>query len=379
MTDHEIFNLAAKAALRGMGDVEPNPMVGAVITRDGVVLGIGHHRRFGGLHAERDAIANARARGHDPRGATIHVTLEPCSHFGRQPPCVDAILEAGFARVVMAQHDPHAVSAGGAARLRSHGVRVDVVPHAFSIALAGAFLRRIAPEPDRAGLPWVIAKWAQTLDGCTATRSGDSRWISCPSSRRRVHRLRACVDAIMTGRDTVLADDPMLTARDVARVRRPAKRVVLDSQLRTHASSALVRTAHDVPTIIITTQRTLAAPQGRARRMELQEHGVIIEGVPADAHARPDARAALSLLAAQHGCTVVMIESGPTLLGALFEADLIDQALVHIAPLVIGDQAARRAVEGREVLTLQAARHLRLLRQHRVGADIEVLLGRASA
>ena len=379
MTDHDLFNLAAKAALRGMGDVEPNPMVGAVISREGVVLGIGHHRRFGGLHAEREAIANARARGHDVRGATIHVTLEPCSHFGRQPPCVDAILEAGLARVVMAQHDPHTVSAGGAARLRSHGVQVDVVPHTFSIALSGAFLRRIAPEAGRAGLPWVIAKWAQTHDGRLETEPGEGRWISCAASRRRVHRLRSMVDAVVTGAGTVLADDPMLTARDVARVRRPAKRVVLDSQLRTHETSALVRTAHDVSTIVITTHDTLNTPQGRARRMELQESGVSVEGVPADAHARPDARAALALLASQHACVVVMIESGSTLLATLFEADLIDQALVHIAPKKTGETTAQHVMQGYEVLAFPHARHLQVIRQHRIGVDTEVLLGRVSS
>jgi diaminohydroxyphosphoribosylaminopyrimidine deaminase/5-amino-6-(5-phosphoribosylamino)uracil reductase len=363
MTDHELFNLAAKAALRGMGDVEPNPMVGAVISRDGVVLGIGHHRRFGGLHAEREAIANARARGHDLRGATIHVTLEPCAHFGRQPPCVDAILEAGFARVVMAQHDPHTVSAGGAARLRSHGVQVDLVSHEFSIGLADAFLRRVAPSAEKAGLPWVIAKWAQWQDGRMTSGPGDPRWISCAASRRRVHRLRAVVEAVVTGVGTVIADDPMLTARDVARVRRPAKRVVLDTHLRTPLTSKVTQSASEVMTIVITTDQTLRVPQGQARRFELEDRGVVVRSVKSDAAGRPDVRAALPLLAGEFACVNVMLECGQELLTSSFAASVVDQALVHIAP-------------GEGPMQLAAGRDLRILRDHRVGVDRELLLGR---
>lgn len=376
MNDDELLNLAAKAALRGLGDVEPNPMVGAVISRDGVVLGIGHHRRFGGLHAEREAISNARARGHDLRGATIHVTLEPCSHFGKQPPCVDAVLEAGFARVVMARCDPHAVSGGGAEKLRARGVRVDEVPHELAMAVSAPFVRRVAPKPNEIGLPWVIAKWAQTLDGRIATRQGDSKWISCAANRRRVHRLRACVDAIVTGIGTVMADDPLLTARDVARVRRRAKRIVLDGQLRLPLHSRLAQTAQEVPTIVVTTLAVNQSPQGQARKFELEDRGVQVHAVHSDSLGRPDVREVLGWLAVEHACTTVMIESGPTLLGSLFESELIDQALVHLSPMVIGDAEARAAVEGRDVPTLAGARWMRILRQHRIGTDIEMLLGK---
>jgi diaminohydroxyphosphoribosylaminopyrimidine deaminase/5-amino-6-(5-phosphoribosylamino)uracil reductase len=377
MNDHELLTLAARAALRGMGDVEPNPMVGAVISRDGVVLGIGHHRQFGGLHAEREAIANARACGHDLRGATIHVTLEPCSHFGKQPPCVDAVLQAGFSRVVMARRDPNAVSSGGAEKLRARGVQVEEVPHELAMAMSAAFVQRVAPQPGRNGLPWVIGKWAQTFDGRLTTREGEPRWISCAASRKRVHRLRSMVDAIVTGIGTVLADDPLLTARDVARVRRRARRVVLDGQLRTPIASRVVQTAQEWPTVVITSRDVLGSPQGQARRFELEDRGVVVHGVDADRHGRPGARQALALLAAEYSCTTVMVESGEILLGELFEMDLIDQALVHIAPEAMRDDQDRAMRRGQDAPTLAMARHFHLLRQHRIGTDIEMLLGRA--
>jgi diaminohydroxyphosphoribosylaminopyrimidine deaminase/5-amino-6-(5-phosphoribosylamino)uracil reductase len=376
MNDQELLTLAARAALRGMGDVEPNPMVGAVISRDGVVLGIGHHRQFGGLHAEREAIANARARGHDLRGATIHVTLEPCSHFGKQPPCVDAVLEAGLSRVVMARRDPHVLSGGGAERLRARGVRVEEVPHELAMAMSAAFVQRVAPQPGRGGLPWVIGKWAQTFDGRLTTREGEPRWISCAASRKRVHRLRSMVDAIVTGIGTVLADDPLLTARDVARVRRRARRVVLDGQLRTPLASQVVQTAQEWPTIVITSHGVLGSPQGQARRMELEDRGVVVHGVDADRHDRPDARQALGLLAAEYACTTVIIESGEILLGALFDMELIDQALVHIAPMAMRDDRDSAIRHGHIAPTLAMARDFQVLRHHHSGVDIEMLLGR---
>lgn len=366
MTDYELLNLAAKAALRGMGDVEPNPMVGAVISRDGVVLGIGHHRRFGGLHAEREAIANARSRGHDLRGATIHVTLEPCSHFGKQPPCVDAVLEAQCARVVMARRDPHELSGGGAERLRAQGVRVDEVPHALAGAVSEPFVRRVAPSVERSGLPWVIAKWAQWLDGRMTSGPGEPRWISCSASRRRVHRLRSVVDAVVTGVGTVIADDPMLTARDVARVRRLAKRVVLDSHLRTPVISKLVQTAHEAMTIVLTTEKTLRSPQGQARRFELEDRGVVVHAVNSDSQERPDVKAALKLLVCEYSCMNVMLECGQELLRSSFAADVVDQALVHIAP-------------GEGPMNLAAGHDFRELRDHFVGVDRELLLRRVQA
>src|SRR5262245_31119451 len=206
-----MLDLAARLALLGAGRVEPNPMVGAALVHDGRVIGLGHHHRFGDLHAERAAMINCRKRGNDPRGSTLYVTLEPCRHFGKQPPCTDAIIEAGISRVIYAREDPAEVSGGGAAVLRAHGIPCDLSSLSpFATGISDPFVKRI-----RTGLPWVTAKWAQTIDGRIATRTGESKWISGELARRRVHRLRGSVDAILTGIGTADTDDQMLTARAV--------------------------------------------------------------------------------------------------------------------------------------------------------------------
>src|ERR1041384_1914007 len=189
-----MLDLAGRLARGGAGCVEPNPMVGAVVVRDGVVMGMGHHRRYGGPHAEREALADCRSRGDDPRGATVYVTLEPCCHFGKTPPCTDALIEAGVARVVAARRDPNPASGGGAAVLERAGIGVEFCGNSPSaLAVSDPFVKRVTT-----GLPWVIAKWAQFEDGRMVTRPGEPRWISHEWARRRVHRLRGRVDAIVT-------------------------------------------------------------------------------------------------------------------------------------------------------------------------------------
>ncbi|MFI4882116.1 MAG: bifunctional diaminohydroxyphosphoribosylaminopyrimidine deaminase/5-amino-6-(5-phosphoribosylamino)uracil reductase RibD, partial [Phycisphaerales bacterium JB064] len=196
--DKHYLDMAARLALLGLGRVEPNPMVGCVIVRDGRVLGAGAHRVFGQPHAERRAIEDAKCKGHDLRGATAYVTLEPCAHTGKQPPCTDALLEAGIAQVVYAAADPHPDARGGASVLESASVRVrQSNASQLATAVSAPFRQRVLE-----GRPWVIAKWAQTLDGRIATRAGDSQWISSRASRRRVHALRGRVDAILTGMGT---------------------------------------------------------------------------------------------------------------------------------------------------------------------------------
>lgn len=371
------LEMAARAAMRSAGDVEPNPMVGAVVVKDGEVVGIGHHRRFGDLHAERDALRNCNMRGVDVRGAEMYVTLEPCSHVGKQPPCVNAVIEAGIRKVVMARRDPNPVSGGGLERLRDAGVAVEVCDEsAMAIAVSNSFVRNVAPAAGKQGLPWVVAKWAQTIDGRIATRTGESKWISNPLSRRRVHNLRARMDAIVTGIGTVIDDDPMLTARDVSRVRRMAKRVVLDSRMRIRLLSKLVKSAEEAPLIVMTTREMLASEEGKAKRLALSELGVEVcacDGVSE----RVDVSRALMMLKSEYGCTNVMIESGPTLLGSLFEADVVDEAIVYIAPLVLGDDEAYPSVCGRRAPTLAAARRLDLLRVKRLRGDLELWYRRA--
>lgn len=357
------LDLAARVASRGLGLVEPNPMVGAVIVGDNRVIGVGHHRRYGTLHAERDAIANCRARGHDPAGATLYCTLEPCSHHGKQPPCTEAIIEAGIGRVVIARRDPNAVSRGGCEILTRAGVEVLLSDASINaMRVSDPFLHRLAT-----GRPWVIAKWAQTIDGRVATRTGESQWISGPACRRRVHRLRAKVDAILIGVGTAIADDPMLTARDCPSVRRIAKRVVLDTHGRLGLDSRLVATAGEIPTLVYTAEPDRFMGSGCE----------VIASPTRDG--RIDLVPVLEQLRRVHGVSTLLVESGPTLLGSLFEHELIDEAVVHVAPSVMGDDRGRPAVQGRVVTTLGDLCRFDLVGTKAVDRDVELWYRRAVA
>ncbi len=369
--ERRMLDLAARAALRGMGHVEPNPLVGCVIARGDTLLGVGHHRRFGDLHAEREALAACARSGHDPAGATAYVTLEPCVHHGKQPPCTEALLEAGIARVVIARSDPGEVSRGGAGVLSAAGVEVEwSAASPMALAVADPWLKRV-----RTGLPWVIAKWAQTLDGRIATRSGESKWISSGQSRKRVHRLRARCDAVVTGVGTVFADDPMLTPRDVRRVRRMPVRVVVDRDLDIPLECALVRTASEVPTVVacdkVYTRATITAD----RRAALESAGVIIAGVP-QGPGGVDLSLLLRFLVERFDASNVMVEAGPGLLGAFIEQDLVDEAYIYTAPLLLGDELARSVISGRVAASLASGRAYELARLKRVGNDIEAIYRR---
>jgi diaminohydroxyphosphoribosylaminopyrimidine deaminase/5-amino-6-(5-phosphoribosylamino)uracil reductase len=368
-----MLDLAARLALRGNGYVEPNPMVGAVIAREGEILGMGHHRKFGGLHAEREALADCRRRGNDPRGSTIYVTLEPCKHFGKQPPCTDALIEAGIARVVYARPDPAEASGGGAALLRQRGIACELSDESrLAISISDPFVRRF-----QTGLPWVIAKWAQTIDGRVATRTGESKWISGEASRRRVHRLRARVDAVLTGIGTVLADDPLLTARGVE-VRRVAQRIVVDAGARLPLESALVKTAGETPTILACAKAD--SPDESARQSALAARGVQLMTLPEvqrpSGERGVDLRTLLVRLARDLGVATVMIETGPRLLGSFFDADLVDEAVVHVAGMLIGDEQAKSAAAGRVVPKLADARMFALHRVRPVSGDVELVYRR---
>ncbi|MEX0741671.1 MAG: bifunctional diaminohydroxyphosphoribosylaminopyrimidine deaminase/5-amino-6-(5-phosphoribosylamino)uracil reductase RibD, partial [Phycisphaeraceae bacterium] len=265
-SDLHFMRHALRLARRGRGYVEPNPMVGAVVVRDGQVIGEGWHQRHGGPHAELNAIVDA---DHNTQNATLYVTLEPCCHHGKTPPCTDALRKAGFTRVVAAMVDPNPqVSGQGLAALEKAGIAVQIGPLTHqAMVLNEPFIKRHVTN-----LPYVIAKWAATLDGAIATATGHSQWISNPRSRRVVHHLRSRVDAIIVGIGTAIADDPRLTARDVT-VRRLACRVVLDPHLKLPADSALVRTADRVPLLVAVSEADLAAapPQARALRSKSVE------------------------------------------------------------------------------------------------------------
>lgn len=338
-------------------------MVGCVLVRNGRIVAEGWHRKFGGPHAEVDALADAGRRGIDPSRCAMYVTLEPCCHHGKTPPCVDAILRAKVPAVVAAMVDPFAdVSGGGVRALRRAGVEVRVgVCEAEARSLNEPFIKRQAT-----GEPWVIAKWAQTLDGCIATSAasgGDSRWISGEKSRRLVHQLRARMDAVMVGIGTVLADDPLLTARDVP-LKRIARRVVIDPHLKLPLKCRLLASLDEAP-LTVATSRSLPRAGKMAR---LQAMGVEI--VPLSGEPRLRLRPLLSHMAKAHGATNVLVEGGSKLLGALLAEKCIDQALVFIAPRVLGDPAGIAPVNIGPARLIKHARRLSLITSRRVGDDM---------
>jgi diaminohydroxyphosphoribosylaminopyrimidine deaminase/5-amino-6-(5-phosphoribosylamino)uracil reductase len=328
--DETWMRRALALAERGRGFVEPNPLVGAVLVRDGVCIGEGWHRRYGEAHAEINALAAAG----DAEGAALYITLEPCCHHGKTPPCTDALLRAGIRRVVAAMLDPFSAVAGqGAARLREAGVIVETgLCEREARRLNAPYLHLLAT-----GQPWVHAKWAMTLDGKIATHRGDSRWISNEESRRRVHLLRGRMDAIIAGIGTVLADDPQLTARPPGP--RTPPRVVLDSLARTPLSSKLVSTARQIPTLIATT----TAPADRCQ--ELHASGCEVLSLPRD-----DGGVSVAALLDEMGrrrWTNVLVEGGAGVLGSFLDAGAIDEVHVFIAPLLAGGAAAKSGFAGR--------------------------------
>jgi diaminohydroxyphosphoribosylaminopyrimidine deaminase/5-amino-6-(5-phosphoribosylamino)uracil reductase len=329
--DETMMPRALALARKGEGRVEPNPMVGCVIVRNGRIIGEGYHRRFGGPHAEIEALESCTR---NPRGATVYVTLEPCCHQGKTPPCTDALIRAGVARVVTPLRDPNPMVNGAGIRgLRAAGIAVHTGVLADEAAeVLAPFLTRV-----RLGRPYVIAKWAQSLDGVLVTPPGQSRWISCATSRHRVHQLRARVDAVLVGVGTVLADDPLLTARGVPLLRR-AIRVVLDAGLRIPVSAKVVATAKATPTLLFTTAR--AARTRKARTL-------IRKGAELVACKAPRGRLALSdCLTHLHerDVTNLLVEGGPTVLSAMLGAQLVDEVWMFVAPRLIGGECQHRSL-----------------------------------
>ncbi len=316
-TDRAHLRRALELAEGGRGRVSPNPLVGAVVVRDGEVIGEGFHAELGGLHAERAALADCRERGEDPAGATMYVTLEPCAHEGRQPPCVEAILAAGVSRVVIASDDPSEKASGrGPGILRDGGVEVELA--AGAEAAAARLLNQPFRKHARTGLPLVTLKLAISLDGHTSTAPGDSPWISGEASRALVHRWRAESDAIAVGIGTVLADDPLLTARHPG-ARQPL-RVVFDSQARLPLDSQLLRTLDQSPVLVVVSPETDATA--------LREAGaeILVAG---------DIPSALADLG-RRGITSLFLEGGRTLASSFAAAGQIDESRTFVAPVLLG-------------------------------------------
>lgn len=324
---------ALALARRGQGRVEPNPMVGCVLVKSGRIIAEGYHQRFGGPHAEVVALRKAGAAA---RGSTAYVTLEPCSHFGKTPPCCDALIAAGVARVVAAHLDPYPEVAGrGVRALRKAGIEVEIgLLDSAAKSLNAPYLTRILLHR-----PYVLLKWAQSADGKIATRQGDSQWISGQAARKVVHRLRARVDAIAAGIQTVLRDDPLLTAREVP-LRRVATRVIFDSRLRLPLSAQVVRTADAVPTLVLAAR----GQAGDRKRLQLESRGVEVVVCPAR-RGRVDVRSALRVLY-RRGSTNLLVEGGGELNGAFVDARLVDEAWIFSAPLIVGGRAAPSGSDG---------------------------------
>jgi diaminohydroxyphosphoribosylaminopyrimidine deaminase/5-amino-6-(5-phosphoribosylamino)uracil reductase len=347
-TDKLHLARAIELAGRGLGAVKPNPVVGAVVARDGEVLGEGWHEKYGSVHAEVNAIEACGLE--DLSGATLYVSLEPCCHEGKTPPCTDAILAAGIRRVVIASDDPTEKASGrGLGILRDEGV--EIVMADGELAASARLLNQAFRKHARVGRPWVLFKSAMTLDGKVATRTGDSKWISGEDSRELAHRWRASVDAVVVGIGTALADDPQLTARPAGLPAEPAeqpRRVVFDSLARLAPTSQLVAAAAEIPLTLVVSR---AAARGDTDALEAAGVQVLLatgENEPARV------RGALDQLGAM-GVHSVLLEGGPHLAGAFLDAGEIDEIRLFLAPLLLGGSAARDPLEGEGVAHISDA------------------------
>ena len=328
--DEKYMQIALTLARCGLGSVEPNPAVGAIIVKRNKIIGRGWHKRFGGPHAEINALADCRKQGENSKGATMYVTLEPCCHLGKTGPCTDALIAAKLKRVVVATLDPSKHANGkGVRQLRKAGIKVDIGECEVEARILNAPFLRFATT----GKTWVTLKWAQSIDGKLGWIKAVSkkyRWISCEESRIDAHKLRSRVGAILVGINTVLRDDPFLTARpDLGK--KPL-RIVLDNRLRIPLDCQLLKTASDVPLLIVTQAATLRAKPRKA--------GQII-GRRAEIVGFPASRSNLQFLLdelSKRGIQHLLVEGGPTVIGSFLKANLADEVVVYISPRFLGSK-----------------------------------------
>jgi diaminohydroxyphosphoribosylaminopyrimidine deaminase / 5-amino-6-(5-phosphoribosylamino)uracil reductase len=357
MNEREAMTRALDLALRGWGRVQPNPLVGAVVLRGGELVGEGWHPEFGDRHAEAVALAGAGERA---RGATMVVTLEPCAHQGKQPPCTDAIIRSGIRRVVAALPDPNPAAAGGSELLRSAGVEVEVGALAEAAAAQNAiFLHSV----ENAARPYVALKLATTLDGRIADGFGRSRWISGTESRDYVQWLRAGFDAIAVGGRTARLDDPSLTVRGTVQPRVPPRRVVFDREADLGPQLTLIRSATETPTLAVVSPN---AEAGRIKRLESAGVSVIRAGGP------QEALESLRRL----GIGSLLVEGGGQLAGALLRHGLIDRYYWLQAPIWLGDGGVP-AVAGLPARSLDQAEQWRVVERRALGEDTLLVLDRS--
>lgn len=396
--DARFMRRAIELAWRGWGWTNPNPLVGCVLVRDGRIIGEGWHEKCGQAHAERNALADCArraaeepagercadtapnadpARGH-ARGATAYVTLEPCCHTGKQPPCTEALIAAGVARVVVGSRDPNPLVAGkGSAKLREAGIRVDEdALRAECDELNPIFFRFISRKT-----PYVVAKWAMSADGKIACASGDARWVSGPESRRDTHELRHRLAAIAVGIDTVLADDPLLTCRRQDEPGNQPLRVVLDSRLRIPEDCALVRScAQGEAPLAVAACASVDDPatDAGAKAQRLHALGVEVLHVPQDAVGHVAVRPLLRALG-EKGIDSLLVEGGSGIHGAFFDEGAVDEVVVYLAPKVVGGADAPGPVAGAGAAKMAEATALGRPRAHALGGDLKITFAASGA
>ena len=357
MAEEQFMKRAIELAKQGAGWTAPNPLVGAVVVKNGRVIGEGYHRKYGELHAERNALA---ACSEDPAGATLYVTLEPCCHYGKTPPCTEIIIEKKIAKVVIGSRDPNPKVAGKGARiLREHGIEVvEDYMREVCDALNPVFFHYITTKT-----PYVVLKFAMTLDGKIATRTGASKWITGEAARNHVHRLRGRYAGILAGIGTVLADDPMLNCR-IDGAHQPL-RIILDSHLRIPMGSRLVRSAKEYPLLIVCNESNRDREEGANRIRKLEEAGAKVWTLP-EKNGHPDLNVLMQRLG-EEKIDSVLIEGGGTVNEAALKAHVVHHVCAYIAPKIFGGEDAKTPVEGSGIRLPQECANLRL-------AKITVLL-----
>ena len=357
--DEMYMERALALAAKGRGTTTPNPMVGAVIVKDGRIIGEGYHIRAGEGHAEVNAFKNATE---DVTGATMYVTLEPCSHYGKTPPCADKIVEKKIGRVVVGALDPNPLVAGrGIEKIRNAGIPVITgILAEKSVALNEVFMKYIVTKR-----PFVVLKAAMSLDGKIATAEGESQWISCEASREEVHRLRHELTGIMAGIGTVQADDPMLNCR-IPRGKQPI-RIIVDSHLQIPENSKLVSSAKEYPLIVATVENSDAVKKER-----LEACGAQIVEMPADSDGHVDLNILMERLG-EMKIDSILLEGGGRLAEGALQAGIVDKVQFYIAPMLIGGENAKTPVEGRGISALSKAWHISDWKAETIGNDIKII------
>lgn len=357
--DEMYMERALALAARGRGTTTPNPMVGAVIVKDGRIIGEGYHIRAGEGHAEVNAFKNA---AEDVTGATMYVTLEPCSHYGKTPPCADKIVEKKIGRVVVGALDPNPLVAGrGIEKIRNAGIPVVTgVLAEESIALNEVFMKYIVTKR-----PFVVLKAAMSLDGKIATADGESQWISCEASREEVHRLRHELTRIMAGIGTVLADDPMLNCR-IPGGKQPV-RIIVDSHLSIPENSKLAGSAREFPLVVASVEKADASKKAR-----LEVMGAKVIEIPANQDGHVDLNALMERLG-EMKIDSILLEGGGRLAEGALKAGIVDKVQFYIAPVLIGGEGAKTPVEGRGIETLSQAWHISDWKAETIGDDLKII------